>query len=456
MIERTNAAGQAMRRPLLVPLIAVSQFAPPFMVSGVAVALPALGADLGAGATSLGLVESLFLAGSVAFLLPAGRLADAGDKASLYKLGLLAFGVTSLLAGLVSSVPLILLLRFIQGAFSALVAVSAPALLADLVPPERRGRAFGSMMGPICAGFLVELWGWRAVFIAGGAVLALVCALTQAVLPSSWRRPALRAVHGPSALLIIAAMLLLALGAASLRAGAPGYALVAAGVVAAALFPAWQRRLERPLLNIELLTHNAVLRNALLAQCFLYTNAFCSVFLLSIYMQVVLGRSPNASGQVLAIGTVLMAAVAPIAGLLADRYRAQAIAGCGVAVVLICPLLAMALDERSSLAHVAAVLAVQGVGFALFSSPNMKIAINSVPAGSASIASALSSTARTLGMLAGMFIAAALVSLNLGNDPVHRDPSRFLDNMRDAFLVLAAVTRVALAVSLAPKRIRSR
>ena len=46
MIERTNAAGQAMRRPLLVPLIAVSQFAPPFMVSGVAVALPALGADL--------------------------------------------------------------------------------------------------------------------------------------------------------------------------------------------------------------------------------------------------------------------------------------------------------------------------------------------------------------------------------------------------------------------------
>src|SRR2546428_675148 len=78
MIERTSAAGQAMRRPLLVPLIAVSQFAPPFMVSGVAVALPALGADLGAGATSLGLVESLFLAGSVAFLLPAGRLADAG------------------------------------------------------------------------------------------------------------------------------------------------------------------------------------------------------------------------------------------------------------------------------------------------------------------------------------------------------------------------------------------
>ena len=50
----------------LVPAIAASQFAPPFMISGVAVALPALGADLGAGATALSLVETLFLAAAVA------------------------------------------------------------------------------------------------------------------------------------------------------------------------------------------------------------------------------------------------------------------------------------------------------------------------------------------------------------------------------------------------------
>jgi MFS family permease len=458
MIERTNAARQAMAGPLLVPMIAASQFAPPFMISGVAVALPAIGTDLGAGATSLGLVESLFLAGSVAFLLPAGRLADAGDKRSLYKLGLLAFAASSLLLGLVSSVPLILFLRFVQGAISALVAVSAPALLTDLVPPERRGRAFGGMigsiyagltLGPICAGFLIELWGWRAVFLAGGGALVLVYSLTQAVLPSSWRRPALRAVHGPSTLLVSAAALLLVLGAASLGAGWPGYAILAAGIVAAVLFIAWQRPLEQPLLDLELLTRNATLRNALLAQSLLYTNAFCSVFLLSIYMQVVLGRSANTSGQVLAVGTVLMAAVAPVAGLLADRYRAQLVAGCGVAVVLLCPLLALALDARSALAHVAALLAVQGVGFALFSTPNMKIAINSVPASYASLASALSGTARSLGMLAGMFIAAVLVSLNLGNEPVHRDPARFLDIMQGAFLVLAVLTLVALAVSFA-------
>lgn len=452
------------RRPgLLVPAIAASQFAPPFMISGVAVALPAIGTDLSAGATSLGLVETLFLAGSVAMLLPAGRLADASDKATLYKLGLAAFGVSSLLVGVVSSMPLILLLRFLQGATSALIAVAAPALLADIVPPERRGRAYGAMLasiyagltlGPIGAGLLIDAWGWRAVFLAGGAALVAVYGVTQLMLPSSWRRPPPKAVHLPSTLLVTAAMLLLVLGSASLRAGPLGYAAIAAGLIVAVLFVLWQRRLDEPLLNVEVLMRNTVLRNALLVQCLLYTNAFCSVFMLSIYMQVALGRSAQVSGQILAVGTILMAGIAPVAGILADRYRAGVIATGGVAIVIVAALIATSLDAGSSLLRVALMLAVQGLGFAFFSSPNMAIVMNSVPANRASIASALSAKSRSLGMLAGMAIAAALISIHLGNEPVHRDPARFTATMTTAFWILAALTAAALAVGLASNRVR--
>src|SRR3982751_861847 len=94
--------------PFLVPAIAASQFAPPFMISGVAVALPALGSDLGAGATALSLVETLFLAASVAFLLPAGRLGDAADKVAVFKLGMLAFAAASIATGLATSMPALL------------------------------------------------------------------------------------------------------------------------------------------------------------------------------------------------------------------------------------------------------------------------------------------------------------------------------------------------------------
>ena len=199
-----------------MPAIAASQFAPPFMISGVAVALPALGNDLAAGATALSLVETVFLAAAVALLLPAGRLADASDKATLYKLGMVAFALSPLLIGLVSSIPAILCLRFVQGITSAAVQAAGPAIIADAVPPERRGRAYGITigaiyagltLGPICAGFLVDLWGWRAVFLAGGALVLVLLLPIHFMLPASWRRPPEGAVHLPSTLLAVAAML---------------------------------------------------------------------------------------------------------------------------------------------------------------------------------------------------------------------------------------------------------
>jgi MFS family permease len=448
---------RATPHPLLVPAIAASQFAPPFMVSGVAVALPALGADLAAGATALSLVETLFLAASVALLLPAGRLADAADKAALYKLGLVAFAAASIATGLVSSIILILLLRFVQGLFSSTSQAAGPAIIADAVPPERRGRAFGIMigavyagltLGPIFAGVLVDVWGWRAVFIAGGAVVLVLLAPIHFMLRANWRRPPPRAVHLPSTLLAVAAMLALVGGAATLREGALGYAGVILGLVLAVLFVLLQRRVAQPLLDVDLLMRNGVLRNALFVQWLLYCNAFGSVFLLSLHMQSVLGHAANTAGLVLAVSTLLMAALAPFAGRLADRIQPARVASVGVAVVLLAALMATQLDAGSHLLTIGAVLAVQGVGFAFFSSPNMAMVMNAVPRERTGIASALSATARSLGMVSGMLIVGALVSLNLGHDPVGADPGRFVATMHASFWILAAVTAVALAVSL--------
>lgn len=442
---------------LLVPAIAASQFAGPFMVSGVAVALPSLGADLNAGATALSLVETLFLAASVALLLPAGRLGDAADKAALYKAGLAAFALCSLAIGLASSVPAILALRFVQGVASAAVQAAGPAIVADVVPPERRGRAYGITigavyagltLGPIFAGALVDLWGWRAVFLGGGAVVLALMMPIHFMLRAAWRRPAAGAVHLPSASLVTAAMMALVGGAATLREGASGYGAVAAGLALLGLFAFYQRRLARPLLDVRLLWENRVLGAALLVQWLLYCNAFGAVFLLSLYLQSVLGEAANTTGQVLAFGTLLMAAIAPAAGAAADRLRPTLIASGGVAVVLASAVMATQLGAGSSLVHVALVLAVQGVGFAFFSSPNMATVMNAVARSESGIASALSATARSLGMVSGMLIVAALVSLNLGHEPVGADPARYIATMHTAFWILAGVTAAALTLSL--------
>jgi predicted MFS family arabinose efflux permease len=285
------------------------------------------------------------------------------------------------------------------------------------------------------------------VFIAGGAVVLLLLAPIHFMLPAAWRRPAPRAVHVPSTVLVSAAMLALVGGAATVREGAIGYGAMALGLALLAAFLFLQRRVAQPLLNVEVLARNRVLRNALLVQWLLYCNAFGTTFLLSLHMQSVLGHSPNTAGQVLAVGTLLMAAIAPLAGILTDRTRPARIASLGVAIALAAALAATQLGAGSHLLFVALVLAVQGLGFAFFSSPNMTMVMNAVPPDRTGIASALSATARSLGMVSGMLIVAALVSLNLGHAPVGADPARFVATMQLSFWILAALTAAALVLS---------
>ncbi|HEY6559531.1 MAG TPA: MFS transporter [Polyangiaceae bacterium] len=444
---------------LLARAIIASQFGPPFMFSGVAVALPSMGADLGAGATALGLIETLFLAGSLAFLLPLGRFADVTDKRTLYKLGMLSFGLTSILTGTLSSVPAILAARFVQGVTSALLAVTGPAILTDIVPPERRGRAYGSSigaiyvgltLGPIVAGFVVEHTSWRGVFLLGGAVILLGLGLVHRLLDSSWRKPNER-LDLPSTALIVTSVLCLVAGSASLRLPALASGCFAGGMALAAAFVIVQQRMQRPLLDVRALVRNRELSRALLVQLLLYINAFSSVFMLSIYMQVSLGHSTTRAGQVLATGSVLMAAMAPVAGRLADRYPARWIAAGGVLLVSVSALGATRLDQHSGPWTVISVLAVQGLGFALFSSPNMTIIMRSVPVTALSTASALSAKARSLGIVFGMLAAGTAISLELGDEPVQAHPLTFIAIMSSVFGVLTALSALALLVSVLPR-----
>jgi MFS family permease len=433
-----------------------SQFGPPFMFSGVAVALPSLDADLHAGATALGLVETLFLAGSLASLLPMGRMADFVDRRALYKAGMLTFVALSALIGLVSSPWLILLLRFAQGAASATLATAGPAILAEIVPQERRGRAFGASigviyagltLGPMAAGALVELWGWRSVFLGGAALVLLGFAPLTAWLPARWARPTGK-LPAASVGLLVSAVLALVGGSATVRHGLPGATLLVVGVVLAAAFVRLELRSPSPLIDLRALSRNRVLARALWVQTLLYMNAFCSVFMWSIYLQVVLLLPSESSGGVLATGSALMAIVAPLAGRLTDRFPPAWVSTIGVASVCVSSFFALTVSPTFAAAHVAVVLGIQGLGFALFSTPNMTIIMSAGGPQATNMASALAAKSRSVGMVSGMIVTGILVSVAIGDAAVAQHPTEFVGVMRGAFAVLSATSALALAISL--------
>ncbi len=449
-------------RVLVVAIIA-SQFAPPFMFSGVAVALPSMGSELRAGATSLWLVETLFLGCQLAVQLPLGRLADATDKRTLYKLGLATFGGASVLIGCLSWMPAILLLRCVQGAASATFGVTSPAILSELVPPERRGRVFGALLGvaysglllgPIIAGVLTKAFGWRAVFLVGASVLLAGAIMIHMMMPSGWRRPG-NVIHVPSTLLVGLSVLGLVTGSALVKDGLSGYALLAGGLIGSAIFVMLQPRLTSPLLDVRTLVQNRVLSRALLTQLLLYVNAFASILLINLFLQVSQGYSPRQAGLIMAIGAALMAAMAPIAGRLADRYNAGLIARLGAIAVLVSAVLGMQLTRESTLLLIVPVLLAHGLGYALFASPNMTIIMNSVPTELSSTASSLSAKARSLGMVVGLIVPSVLISLLIGQDPIEDHPSELVRVMTITYVILAALLALALAIAQAPRPVPS-
>lgn len=458
----STASAQARPVPAYgVPTIIVAQFVPTFLAGGITLALPPMGVDLQAGASALGLVESLYLAGTVAMLLPSGRLCDATDKATLYKYGMLAFALTTALIGVLSSVPLILFLRLIEGMCAALVAVAGPALLSEFVPPERRGRVFGLMLssvyagltlGPVATGWLVDHWGWRGAFLGCGAAI-FVAFLLAVRLPATWRRPARDALHVPSTLLLVLAMVVLVIGAAGLNYGLAGWSVLAVGVLLAGVFVAWQTRLAAPVLDVPLLVENPGLSRALLVQVLVYVNPMCMAFFMTLYIQVTRDQSAQFAGHLLAFGSVVMICIAPQAGALADRVRPAVIATTGVAFTAAGAAIAAFLDETSSMTQVMAALVIQSIGFALFSSPNLTMVMNSVSREKSSTAAALTAKARSLGMLAGMTISAALVAIFLGNAPVEREPLGILRPMTLGFTIMALLTGAGVFIGSRGRRI---
>lgn len=441
---------------LLARAVIASQFAPPFMFSAVSIALPAIGSDLHAGATSLSLVETLFLAGSLSFLLPAGRLADAGDKRRLYKLGLLGFSITSMLIGLTSWMPILLFLRFLQGASSAVFAATGPAILADIVPVQRRGRAFGASLGaiyaglslgPIVAGWLVEHISWRAVFFFGAVTLMGGFLFIRSMMASTWDIP-LRVLNKRSMGLLVAMALSLAMGSSLLNEGVLGYALIALGLSFAVLFIHVQRRLNRPLVNVTAVMANRVLRGALMIQTLVYFQAMASVFLLNYYMQVSLDVPADSTGTVVAVGSVIMAVLAPFSGRLADRFSPRLLSSVGVASIAVTGLMATMVGEGTSLWYIRMMFVFQGFGFALFSSPNMTIIMNSVSENKTSMASALSAKSRSIGVFTGMLIASILISLQIGADKIQDHPEAMITIVTTTFAILFSAQIIALVISI--------
>jgi EmrB/QacA subfamily drug resistance transporter len=290
------------------------------------VAVPAIGSDVGISLEHLQWISTSFALCAAGFTLLCGRLADLAGRRRLFLLGMALLGASSLLGGFATSPGTLLAARVAQGLATAMVTPAALSLLTTAFPDgPLRARALGlngALMaagfttGAILGGVLTDLLSWRWAFYINAVVAVAVLALAPAVLAES-RVERRSRLDVPGAVTVRSGLLALVYGLAvageeSWREPTAVLAFVA-GVVMLVLFWSVEKRVREPLLPIRVLTRPAVSWGNV-AGLLAFATETSLVFLLTLYLQEVLGYSPLGAGlafAVLGAGTVIGGLLAP-------------------------------------------------------------------------------------------------------------------------------------------------
>ncbi|ROQ82075.1 EmrB/QacA subfamily drug resistance transporter [Streptomyces sp. CEV 2-1] len=421
----------------------------------VTTALPSIRESLGGELPELEWTVNAYTLTFAVLLMLGASLGDRFGRRRLFIVGLSIFTGASAAAALSPGINELIAFRAIQGMGAAIMMPLTLTLLTAAVPPARRGAALGLFSavtglavacGPLVGGTLTEHLSWQWIFWLNVPIGLVLLPLARLRLAES---------HAPDSRLDIPGTLLVSGGLFGIvyglvNANSDGWtdptvlsALIAGGVLLGG-FIRHGFRAKNPMLPMRLFRNRAFF-GINTASLLMFFGMFGSIFLLSQYFQGVLGYSPTEAGLRMLPWTGMPMLVAPVAGLLADRFGGRPVVVTGLALQAAgLGLFALALAPDASYASQLPGLMVGGVGMALYFAPAASLVMSSVRPGEQGIASGANNALREVGGALGVAVLATAFSSQGGYD----SPQTFTDGTVLAVWIGAAVVALAALVAL--------
>jgi len=454
-----GASGTSKGAALLIA--SMSSFLTPFTGSSVNIALPSIGTELKLDAVALGWVATAYLLAAAMFLVPFGRFADIRGRKIIFRIGIIVDAVASILCATSRSGGWLIAFRALQGLGGAMIFGTGVAILTSVFPPKERGRALGFnvaatyiglSIGPLAGGFFTEHFGWQGIFFFNAFLGVVITVAALWKLKGEWAEAKGEKFDLPGAVIYSLALVAI-MYAFSVFPALWGIWLIVGGVALFVFFVIWEVNQRHPVLNIALFRSNTVFAFSNLAALINYAATFAVGFLLSLYLQYIKGFTPEHAGLILIAQPVMMAIFSPVAGILSDRIEPRVVASVGMALTTVGLAMLIFVGGEVNLAFIVASLLVLGLGFGLFSSPNTNAVMGSVERRYYGVASGTLGTMRLTGQTFSLGMAMLLFALYIGRVQITPENyPAFLESMRMAFIIMAALCFAGIFASIARGR----
>lgn len=377
LCEKAHNISMINEQKIIVLVVLLTAFITSFTGSALNLAIPDISEYYSANASLSGWIVTGYTLTVAAVSIPSGFIADRFGRKKILVTGLAAFTAASAAAVFSGSIMMLILSRALQGIGAAMIFSTNTAILAESFSGSRRGSVLGYALaatyvglsaGPFLGGVINYNLGWRMIFAITGSVTLVTLLL---------------AVRGVPAV------------------------------------PQGSKSTDRShkFINLKIIKGNRPFICSSLAALINYGATFTVSYLLSIYLQVVMGYSSQTAGLILLVQPIIISILSPLAGKISDTVSPFKLSAIGMAVCAAG--IATGLLQQS-LITIIAVLAVVGAGSAFFSSPNTNAVMSCVDPEDYSFASSVLSTMRAAGNTLGMLLITAISQLYIG-DAVLKD-----------------------------------
>jgi EmrB/QacA subfamily drug resistance transporter len=399
---------------------------------------------------------------------PMGRIGDIYGRSRMFNAGFAIFTIGSLFCGFSSSVYMLILFRAVQALGGSLVQANSGAIVADIFPPNARGKAFGfislgftsgAMLGIILGGVITTFVGWQYIFFINVPIgmIAIFIGLRY-----------LRDVNRVKTKIDLPGTILLAVALSLISFGAIDYATIgldmmniALFIIGIALIPAFvfvERKVASPMVDFSAFS-NSVMRNSILAAFFQNLGYLAVVFLLTMYLQGVRGLSPLYASLLLIPGYIMGSLFGPFMGRLSDKYGARILATAGIVVTAVAIIVYLSLRIDTPLYFVIIGSATAGFGTSMFFPANNSAVMAYARSGSYGSISGLLRTVQNIGLLGSFVLTISVAAASIPREVafevfvgtkylVGGVASEFIVGIDSALYVSLALLAIAAIMSL--------